>query len=211
MRMNLGLVAACLSLALTAPLTGCSAPSDTTQNKMDTGNADPNYPAGPYGYTEGSTMADYKFIGKTPTNGNYDAAPVRDLLLGEFHADASTKLLFLVGAALWCGPCNQEAPEVEALAEKYADQGVKVMTVLVEGSVRGLTSTPDDMGEWVTRHGFKDTVMGIDPEARLFQYAPASAFPVQIIVDTKTMKIKLLHIGGDLDAEAAVTDALATL
>jgi 2-oxoisovalerate dehydrogenase E1 component len=78
-------------------------------------------------------------------------------------------------------------------------------------------SNAEDMSDWVYRHEFTTTTMAIDPEARLFQYAPASAFPLHILLDTKTMQIKWLCVGGKgaagngCDTETAVIDTLASL
>lgn len=194
-----------------AGLTGCGSPTDATMNRPNDTPTDPNYPAGPYGYVMGSTVADYKFSGKTPSDGNYSALPMRDLVLGEFHSEADVKLLLIEGSANWCYYCNQEAPHVEQMAVDFASKGVRVMTVLGEGLQRGTPSTPDDIQAWVDAHNFKKTIMAIDPEARLFQYASASAFPVHILLDTRTMSIKWLCVGGvgACDAETAVTATLA--
>ncbi len=192
-------------------LTGCSSPTDNTQNKMDPASTDPNYPAGPYGYVEGSTVADYKFVGKVPVNGDYANLPVRDLYLGEFHDDATVKALLIVGAAVWCPPCNDEAPSVEALAVSKASQGFRAMTILAEGREYGTPATADDIKTWVDRHSFKTTTMGIDPEGRLFQYASTSAFPVQILLDTRSMKIKWLCVGGAGAGGCDVEGAVATV
>ena len=199
-------------LALAVSLVGCSAPTDATPNQMEQPQAI-NYPAGPYGYIEGSVVADYKFLGKVPTNGDYASLPMRDLRLDEFHNDPAVKLLLVVGSANWCYFCNQEAPTVEKLSVDHYAEGYRAVTVLGEGSVRGTPSNADDIRAWVERHSFEKTSMAIDPEARLFQYAPASAFPLHILLDTKTMQIKWLCVGGEgaCDSESAIVDALAKL
>lgn len=200
------------ALALMTSVMGCSAPTDSTMNRGDETNGDATYPIGPYGYVENSTVANYKFLGKLPTAGAYGdtAAP---LLLGQYHADPANKLLLVEGSAGWCYFCNQEAPNVEKMANDHAAEGFKALTVLAEGHTRGVPSTPDDITDWVNSHEFHTTNMGIDPEARLFQYAPASAFPLHILVDTKSMKILWLCVGGigACDSEAAVSDALGSL
>lgn len=212
MRTLFGRLVRSASLLSAMTLIACGAPVDNTQNQMQ----DPaalNYPAGPYGYVEGSTVADYKFLGKVPANGDYAALPMRDLNLREFHADPAVKLLLIEGSANWCYFCNEEAPDIEQLSRDHYAEGYRAVTVLAEGNVRGVPSNADDIRDWVERHEFTTTGMAIDPEARLFQYAPASAFPVHILVDTKTMKIQWLCVGGKgaCDTETAVVDALGAL
>jgi len=199
------------AFVVSASLLGCSAPVDTTPNQVDPMAL--NYPAGPYGYVEGAVVADYKFLGKVPTAGDYSALPMRELRLSEFHNDPAVKLLLIEGSANWCYFCNEEAPAIEQLSVDHFADGYRAVTVLAEGSIRGTPSNADDITNWVERHAFVQTGMAIDPEARLFQYAPASAFPLHILLDTKTMQIKWLCVGGQgaCNTEAAVTDALGTL
>ncbi len=194
-------------------LAGCGAPTDDTQNRMAETPIDPGYPTGPYGYVEGATVADYKFLGKTPADGNYDALPMRQLLLGEFHTDPGMKLLLVEGSANWCYFCNQEASEIEGLSVDHAGEGFRALTVLAEGSVRGLPAEEGDLSDWVNTHAFKKTSMAIDPEGRLFMYAPASAFPVHILLNTQSMKIEWLCVGGigGCDTKGAVVDTLSRL
>ncbi len=210
---NLACALSVVGLLSMGALTGCSAPTDGTPNQMTPTNVDPNYPAGPYGYVEGSTVENYKFVGKIPVAGDYTGQAVRDLYLGEFHDDASAKALLIVGAAVWCGPCNDEAPIVEQLAIDRASQGFRVLTVLAEGRNYGTPSTSADINTWVDRHDFKASGMSIDPESRLFKYASTSAFPLQILIDTRSMKIKWLCVGGagkgGCDVEGAVDSVLA--
>jgi thiol-disulfide isomerase/thioredoxin len=196
------------ALALAAPTIGCSAPTDNTMNRMDDNGGDPNYPVGPYGYVEGSVVANYKFLGETPASGAYPGV-VSPLLLGAFHDDSSMKLLLIEGSANWCVYCNEEAPTIEKLATDHPD-GFRALTVLAEGHVRGVASTADDITDWVASHDLHSTVMGIDPEARLFQYADTSAFPLHILLDTTTMTIQWLCVGGypQCDAETTVSAAL---
>jgi hypothetical protein len=209
MRKNAALVLTlCTSLV---SLVGCAPPEDTTMNRPGT-QTDPNYPPEPYGYTEGSVVENYKFLGKIPADGAY-APDVREIRLGEFHQDPAARLLLIVGSANWCYFCNEEAPANEALAVEYADRGYRSMTVLAEGYTRGVPSNADDIRSWTEKFDYKQSNMAIDPEGRMFQYAPASAFPLHILLDTQTMKINWLCVGGQgaCDVETAVADAVGAL
>ena len=210
---TLSTVTAAFALSLGLLAAGCGGTVDNTANKGTTDTPhDADYPAGPYGYTKGSVVADYKFLGKTPTaTDTYSALPLRDLYLGEFHSDASLRYVLVVGSAGWCVFCNQEAPAVEALATKYKDQGFRAITVLAEGHTRGEPAVEKDIGDWTSVHHFVNTDMAIDPAGTLFKYADASAFPLHVLLDTQTMSIQWLCVGGapGCDAETAVAQALA--
>jgi len=211
MRHSISFVGLAAALTFVTLGSGCSAPTDGTQNQVDDPVAG-DYPTGPYGYVESATVANYKFLGKTPSGGTYGDA-IQPIFLDDFHDDPAAKLLLIVGSAGWCYFCNEEAPLIEALATEKAAEGFRAFTVLAEGNVRGVPSTADDITNWVTKHDFRNNVMGIDPESRLFQYAPASAFPLHILLNAKTMSIVWLCVGGSggCDTEAAVTDALGSL
>lgn len=189
---------------------GCAAPIDSTENRNeDTSSLD--YPAGPYGYIEGSTIENYKFLGKHPVAGDYASQAIRNLFLDEYHDDPGAKLLLIEGSANWCYYCNEEAPTIEKIAVDMEAQGVRVVTVLAEGLTQGVPSTEEDIARWVKKHKFKKSSMAIDPALRLFQFADSSAFPLHIVLDAKTMDIKWLCVGGQggCDTKGAMEELAA--
>ena len=200
------LAAFALSVSVAA---GCSEPIDTTMNRDDQ-QSGLNYPKGPYGYIEGSVIEDYKFQGKAPVAGDYASQAMRNMFLDEFHNDDKTGLLLIEGSANWCYYCNEEAPSIEKLAAEKKDKGLRVVTVLAEGLTQGVPSDAEDISRWVKKHKLKEGWMAIDPALRLFQFADSSAFPLHIAIDTKTMQIKWLCVGGEggCDTEGAITELL---
>src|SRR5437762_8782472 len=116
-------------------LNGCGSHVDPTMNRTGDTSSAVDYPAGPYGYKEGSVIENIQFTGKIPmaAGTNYSTLPMQKITLNDFHHDSTVKILFLVGAARWCGPCNMEAPAVKMLADKYRAQGVQLLDVVVEG------------------------------------------------------------------------------
>lgn len=62
------------------------------------------------------------------------------------------KAVMLEVSTGWCGPCNQVAPHLQGLYEKYKERGFEVVTVLAEGFRNGTTTTQADLKRWKTKH-----------------------------------------------------------
>lgn len=200
-----------IGLSVTVSLVpGCSEPIDLTENRGDNVSS-LDYPAGPYGYVESSVIENYKFLGKHPVAGDYASQPLGNLFLDFYHDDPGANLVLIEGSANWCYYCNEEAPTIEKIAVDNYDKGVRVVTVLAEGLTQGVPSTEEDIARWVKKHKFKQQSMAIDPELRLFQFADSSAFPLHIVLDTKTMQIKWLCVGGEggCDTKGAIEELVS--
>src|SRR4051794_1694922 len=131
------LLLALWSVALAA---GCGAPTDPTQNRAPPTGSD--YPAGPYGYGQGTIIENLNFIGKqSDTHTDYTTLPMQPFTLGDVRQNA--KLILIDGAARWCGPCNLDQPNVRDVEAAYASRGVVTMEVLVEGGY-GVAATDND-------------------------------------------------------------------
>jgi hypothetical protein len=211
-----------LSVLAVLSMAACSQ-TDSTSNRQG-GDTPADYPAGPYGYVQGSIMGDLEFIGKLPPAGatasdslfhNLDAQPVA---LHDFRKEEGVKFLYIVGAARWCHPCNDEQPGVRDLIATYGNKGVKLVEILAEGVTQGNPATPDDISVWADLwpdqntpegngggHGLTSPVV-IDPDAGFFQYADVSAYPLGMIVRAENMKIEYICIGegGGCDFSAAI-------
>lgn len=74
------------------------------------------------------------------------------------HSLCNKAVLFEVSTG-WCGPCNQVAPHLQSLYEKYKDQGFEVVTVLAEGFRNGAATTQADLKRWKTKHGLTHRVV----------------------------------------------------
>lgn len=74
------------------------------------------------------------------------------------HALCNRAVLFEVSTG-WCGPCNQVAPHLQSLYEKYKDQGFEVVTVLAEGFRNGTKTTQADLKRWKSKHGLTHKVV----------------------------------------------------
>jgi hypothetical protein len=161
------------------------------------------YPAGPYGVGKGSTVANYKFVGYA------DASKVNNALqeveLAEFYnptgdgkyeegsalevGAAKPKVILIDVASVWCGPCNYEAKNtLPGLHAKYKPLGGEFILQLADGPTPGIAATSKSLYNWTTKYKV-DFPATIDPTYKLSALFDASAFPANIIVSTKDMRI----------------------
>src|SRR6185312_11491972 len=95
-------------------------------------SANGDYPPGPYGYGQGTIMANLNFVGKqSPMNVDYTTLPMQPIDMATVRQNA--KLILIDGAARWCTPCNRDQPNMRQIEQDYASKGVVTMEVLVEG------------------------------------------------------------------------------
>src|SRR4051812_24455490 len=108
-------------------LVGCGSHVDGTMNRTGdpSSSSAVDYPAGPYGYKEGRVIENLEFTGKIPVNAGTDYASLQmqKITMNDFRKDPAVKLVYIVGSARWCVPCNDEQPLVRDLGEKYKAQG----------------------------------------------------------------------------------------
>ena len=185
--MRLGLISI---LVLPLATLACGPPTDPTPNRAPPSSGD--YPPPPYGYGEGTTMANLNFIGKTsPVPTDYSTLPMMPITMADVRTDA--KLILIDGAARWCGPCNRDQPEMVNLEASYASKGVAIMEIVVEGSY-GVAATSDDINRWAQQHALSG-IIAIDPGYELAKYADVTAFPLYIVVRADTMRVEHLQVG----------------
>jgi thiol-disulfide isomerase/thioredoxin len=60
-----------------------------------------------------------------------------DRYVGAEAQDKKTRLLVVSFMASFCGPCKKEMPYLQALHEKYAEQGLRVMMVAIDREEEG--------------------------------------------------------------------------
>tara|TARA_Y100001970_G_scaffold271481_1_gene366928 strand:- start:51980 stop:52540 length:561 start_codon:yes stop_codon:yes gene_type:complete len=72
------------------------------------------------------------------------------------------KPIVLDFSAMWCGPCNQAASEVEELYRLYEKEDLVYLTVLIENR-QGQPPTSDDIKWWLEEWGIIESpVLGSD-------------------------------------------------
>lgn len=174
-------------------------PEGTGQEKQ----AQAAYPAGPYGIGKGSVVANYKFIGFP--NSLKDNVAMKEIQLAEFYnptgdgvyAEGSVmevgapkpKALLIDVASVWCGPCNYEADQVLPVEyAKYKPEGGEFLLQLADGATPGKAATSKSLFNWDKKYEV-DYPSAIDPTYKLGALFEADAFPANMIIDTRTMKI----------------------
>lgn len=162
------------------------------------------YPGGPYGFDNGSVIADYEFPGFP----NPETGPTTELVtirLSDFYnpTGAGTyaedgpyaagapkpRALLMVVSAVWCGPCQLEAAEV--LPEKhaaYAGRGGEFLLVLADGPTPGVPAEKKHLASWTKKYETNFPAV-LDANYDLGKIFPAASYPANMIIDTRTMTI----------------------
>ncbi|GAC1569774.1 MAG: hypothetical protein NVS3B20_00840 [Polyangiales bacterium] len=205
------------ALACSAKGSDVAAPTFTPgQGQAKAGND--HYPAGPYGVAEGSVINDFDFLGFTNSVAQRDPNALEPIRLAHFynpHVDDATyaaldadhddrlfppgspygagkpkpRALLLDVSSVWCPPCNEEAKTVlPAKRLKYSACGGEFLQQLADGITPGVAATPKNLVAWTTRYQI-DYPAVIDPSSKLQSLFQQDAFPANIIVDTRSMKV----------------------
>lgn len=120
-------------------------------------------------------------------------APNADLVLvdqdGTEHrlSDYRGKTVFLNFFATWCGPCQREIPDIEAL---YRDRGENASEVVVLGVANPKTSEHpqnsdvgvDEVEAFIDEYGITYPVL-MDTTGQLFSSFGVSSFPTTFMID----------------------------
>jgi len=117
--------------------------------------------------------------------------------LYEHHGD----VIMLDFSAYWCYPCQDAGQYTQALHDDYVDQGVQVVTVLIDGANPGTEPTETEIDTWVASHritsapvlqGSRDKML--DGEG-LAGYV-LGAFPTYVYIG-RDMTFYKAHVGYD--------------
>ncbi len=160
------------------------------------------YP-GPYGIGVGSVIPNYTFYGYpraslakgelTPvTLSDFYNPTGEDVYPDNSPYGAGTKkpkALVLDRSAVWCGPCVHEATNViPPMRQKYEGNGGEFFVTLDDGPKAGTRATAADLLQWVNRFNINYPAV-IDPNATLSAIVGYDAYPGNVIIRTKDMKI----------------------
>jgi hypothetical protein len=195
-----------LVLVAAGGLVGCAEDEAAPPFPEGSGQAAPDaaaYPGGPYGISIGSTVANYKFIGFA--NAAVLNNQMQEIKLSDFYnptgadlypegspygaGQAKPKALLIDVASVWCGPCNYEAANVlPGLHQQYKPMGGEFLLQLADGPTPGEPAEPTHLSNWTNKYDV-DYPAAIDPTYKLGALFEADAFPANMIIRTKDMKI----------------------
>ena len=189
-------------LALGLAAGGCSTGTGTGSTDADVkadmaGGLKPGeYPAGPFGTSPGSVIANLTMSGRRDDNknGSITEDAERPIKLGDY-VGADTKILAVIVGAEWCAPCQAEQPELVALWKDYktANKGVAFLEIVAQNS-NSSTGDLATLDRWAGK--FKIPFdMAADPQSVLGPYYNLNSFPMQMVVRTSDMTIQGLSNG----------------
>jgi peroxiredoxin len=122
----------------------------------------------------------------------------KDIQLSTMRGDVVVLDFF----ATWCGPCVQAMPEVDALADEFAERGVKLVAVNMQedaASVKGL----------MERLKLEPTV-ALDVDGATAEKYSVTAIPQTVVIDREG-KVARLFVGGGPTFLAQLRESLEAL
>ena len=120
-------------------------------------------------------------------------------------AQQKGKVVLISFWATWCGPCQQELPKIQAIASKYADKGLVVLTVSVDDA-----STVAQVRATARKHRLSVPVL-LDPDnTAIASFNPRGDVPFTVIID-KNGNIAEKHGGYTAGDEAKYEKIVAGL
>jgi len=123
-------------------------------------------------------------------------------LAGKMQGLPEGEVVLLNFWATWCPPCREEMPSMQALHEKFKDQGLKIIAVSVDAKVSSVQKfiqdhaltfevLHDDQGEVSRQYGvfrYPETfIIGRDGKVRLFKLGAAKWMDAQYVELVETL------------------------
>ncbi len=209
------------TLAVAVALGACggiekqATPPKTNPINGDTGSYTPpaDYPAGPYGYTEGSTITDLGFVARVDASlkgsETIESYPAQNVHLSDFRSNF--KVLIINASAGWCPNCMNEQPDLVQNYENWnkSNPSVGVLEVIVQDA-NSNPATMSTADQWAKTYGVTFDI-GVDPTGVLSPYYDINAFPMNMVVRLSDMSIVWQFNGNDPSGlESAVNYALSS-
>lgn len=208
-----------LGLVTLLAASGCGAqnngdiPPELLQAIAEGGGSDMDYPAGPTGGAVGD-VADNRCVRgwQDPAASGYAPSAMQPICLGDFWDPQAKdhRLLLVNTAAIWCQVCQLEYQgsgsrgplREEAQTRKVA--GLRVLgSLFQDGSYQ--PATERDAINWARTFDV-DFPFGLDAEFEFGAFAAADVQPLNMVIDTRTMKILLK--AQEAEAAWALIDSL---
>ena len=162
------------------------------------------YPAAPYGTQIGSVIAPYEFLGwKDGSVSGYDTNAFEKLSLADYYdptGETGVKYIMINSSAVWCTACRAEYKYMDdaGIYDTYRQKGVEFMGAIFEdGANPPNPAAPKDLAWWASNYNVKFPML-LDPGFKTGAFFTADATPMNLLVDTKDMRIVVKILGGDL-------------
>ena len=138
------------------------------------------------------TLAPAETPAETPAASERPVVPAPDFTLtdqyGQEHtlSDYQGKTVFLNFWATWCGPCQREMPDIQALYEAYGENGGDLVVLGVanpktEENPYAQDGTVDEVEAFLTDGGYTFPVV-MDTTGAVFAQYAVSAFPTTFMI-----------------------------
>lgn len=125
------------------------------------------------GNTDPTDRQDHPYLGGWPIDACRDSVSSTGNGVGQITSDFSLldqygeqvhlhdfcgKEVLLLSSAMWCGPCQDEAPDMQRTYQQYEDQGFLVITLLGE-DLSGRAPNQADLQDWANSFGLTHPVL----------------------------------------------------
>jgi len=193
----------CSSEAVTSPNgpapvdQGSPAPGSTSSfGPGATGDFTPTqaYPEGPYGHGVGAVIDNLEFIGwHDPVAAGYDPNLLEHIRLGDFYdpTGTQTELLVINASAVWCTVCQGELRDMNTNGTyaAFRSRKVQILGTLFEDN-QSKPAKPSDLTLWGSSMQRAIAFpLVLDPGLKMGVYFTSDATPLNLVIDTRTMRI----------------------
>ena len=102
-------------------------------------------------------------------------------------SDYKGKTVFLNFWATWCGPCQSEMPDIQALYEKYGENSGDLVVLGIanpktDAYPTNREGTQEEVEQFLDERGYTFPVL-MDTTGQVFAYYGISAFPTTFMID----------------------------
>ena len=167
-----------------------------------------DYPAPPFGATQGATIANFEFLGwSNPKTAAFDTTHLETHSLAEFYdptGEKGVQYLMITSTAVWCSACKSEYQEMAPKVATYEARGARFMGALFEDNDSN-PARPSDLATWAKTYAVTFPFM-LDPGFSMGAFFAEQATPMVMIVDTHDMSILTLEENGNLASVWAFLD-----